>query len=61
MTSIYEVKVGGSFLANDTWLFEAESLAHAVAKAESKIKRGKRRYEDWKVTKASLVNGTFYK
>jgi hypothetical protein len=62
MTSIYEIKVSnGGIFGNDTWLFEAESLAKAVAKAESKIRRGRRRYENWKVVRASTVYGIFCK
>lgn len=59
MKSIYEVRVGrGSLLFGDTWLFEAKSLSEAVRKAESKIARGKRRYENWQVYKAAIVSGT---
>lgn len=61
MKSIYEVKVSGGSLWTETWLFEAESLAHAVTKAESKIRRGRRRYENWKVVRASVVYGTLCK
>lgn len=62
MKSIYEIRVGrGTFLFGDTWLFEAESLSDAVRKAESKISRGKRIYENWKVYRAGIVSGTLCK
>ena len=61
MKSIYEVKVGERPFFPVTWLFEAESLSAAVLKAESKIARGKRRYEDWHIYSASLVPGTLCK
>jgi len=58
MKSIYEVVVGRARFLGETWLFEAESLSAAVLKAESKIARGKRRYENWQVYKAAIVSGT---
>jgi hypothetical protein len=58
MKSIYEVNVGDTVFFRDTWLFEAESLSEAVRKAESKIARGKKRYENWQVHRAGLVQGT---
>jgi hypothetical protein len=57
MKSIYEVTVGRARFLGEIWLFEAESLSAAVLKAESKIARGKRRYENWQVYKAVIVSG----
>ena len=61
MKSIYELRVGRATFLCDTWLFEAESLSDAVRKAESKIKRGKRIYENWQVYRAGIVSGTLCK
>jgi len=58
MKSIYEVKAGRAIYFWETWLFEAISLSEAVRKAESKIARGKKRYENWQVHRAGLVQGT---
>jgi hypothetical protein len=61
MKSIYEVKVGERPVFPETWLFEAESLSAAVLKAESKIARGKKRYENWQVYRAGIVSGILCK
>jgi hypothetical protein len=61
MTNIYEVKVSGGLLCIEIWLFEASSLSEAVSKAERKIARGKKIYENWEVQKSELLRGTFYK
>ena len=61
MKSIYEVKVGRVSYIWEMWLFEAQSLSEAVLKAEKKIARGKRIYENYVVHRAGIVSGTLYR
>ena len=55
---VYEVefKYGvGIFRYSETWFIEAASLPKATEKADKKITRAPRRYEDHEIVRVSLV------
>ena len=56
-----KVKLSSGFWFGEKWLFEADTLGQAVAKAETKLRRGKLRYEGWSVDSAQQVEGTLHK
>jgi len=54
---VFEVNVGNNMYSSEKWLITATSLQLAVDKAQKKLKRAPRLYENYSITSAAIVRG----
>lgn len=56
---VYEIVVSNGRFSSEKWLFTTNSLQVAVERAEKKLKRAPRMYENYEITAASAVHGSY--
>lgn len=59
MKAVYEVVVSNGRFGTEKWLFTTDSLQVAVERAQKKLNRSPRYYENYVITHASVINGSF--
>jgi hypothetical protein len=59
MKAVYEIVVSNGLFSTEKWLFTCDSLQVAVERAQKKLNRAPRFYENYVITRASTVNGSF--
>jgi hypothetical protein len=58
MKAVYEVVVSNGLFSSEKWLFTSDSLQVAVEKAQKKLNRAPRLYENFVITQATALRGS---